>query len=635
MHKSIFHLVVLLKRLLILFFSYSLCRLLFYSINYSLFSSVSFPELVFIFVHGLRFDFAAIIYCNIPFILLHLFPLPWRDSKRYQSILKFLFFLFNIPAIAFNYIDFIYFRFTQKRTTSDIFSWTGLGDDLKNVLPKIITDFWFVFLLFAVLVFLMNYLYKKTSFQLKKDILENQNARPYWLVQIAFTILFAGVFVVGVRGGLQLRPLSILSASDGISPKNVTLVLNTPFTVLQTLEKSGLKEVHYFNDKTASDLFSINKQVFATDSFETKNVVVIILESFSKEYIGALNNYKGYTPFLDSLIKESLTFTNAFANGKKSIEGIPSIVAGLPSLMDNPYITSAYSGNQFNSIASLLKKQGYETSFFHGGTNGTMGFDNFTRMAGFDKYYGMKEYNNEKDYDGFWGIYDEPFMQYFAQSLNKYDKPFFSCLFTLSSHHPYTLPKQYKNRFKNGTLEIHPSIAYADYSLQRFFETASRMPWFKNTLFVITADHTSLSEHRQYQTGLGSYRIPILFYQYGSSLKGLNTTVVQQADILPSIMDYLNFQSPFISFGESVFRPDKKHYAISFINNIYQYTEKDYLLQFNGEKSIGLYKYTSDPLLNNNLISSEKKIVHDMELGVKSVIQAYNYSLIHNKLTVQ
>lgn len=633
MQKSALHILALFKRLFVLLLIYSLCRILFYSINFSLFSSVPFSELGFILIHGVRFDIVAIVYCNVFFILLHILPLPWRDTKGYQAFLKVLFYSFNIPAIVLNCIDFIYFRFTLKRTTSDIFSWTGLGTDLKKLLPKFMADFWYVILLFAAFLFLINYLYKKTTASLKADILQSQTDRSYWGLQIVYAFFLSALIIVGARGGLQLRPLSIMSASDGIAPQNVTLVLNTPFTILQTFKKEGLKEHPYFSKEKADQLFPTYKSRDTVPGFQNKNVVVIIMESFSSEYIGGLNSYKGYTPFLDSLMQESLTFTNAFANGKKSMEGIPAILAGLPTLMDNPYITSAYSGNQFNSLANLLKKQGYETSFFHGGTNGTMGFDNFTKMAGFDSYHGRSEYNNETDYDNFWGIYDEPFMQYFANALNEKKQPFLSCFFSLSSHHPYMLPVKYKNYFSKGTLDIHSSIMYSDYSLRKFFETASRMPWFKNTLFVITADHTSLSEYPQYQTSIGSYRIPILFYKYESDLKGKSREVVQQADILPSVLDYLKYPLDYVAFGESVFRPGKLHHAVNYINNVYQYVEKEYLLQFNGEKSIGLYKYPADTLLQNNVLPKEGALASSMAEKLKAIIQTYNYKMIHNKLT--
>jgi phosphoglycerol transferase MdoB-like AlkP superfamily enzyme len=632
MRRSTLHSIVLIQRLGILMVTFTLCRLLFYGFNYPYFKNVPIQELSFVFLHGLRFDLAAIVYCNSLFILLHLIPFPFRFRAWYQNSLAFLFYFFNIPALAANFIDFIYFRFTLKRTTSDIFQWTGLGTELKTLIPKFIADFWYVFILFFILISGLIYAYKKTNNYLKQAQLQTQSEKSFPAWQLLYFVILALLFTMGVRGGLQLRPLSILSASDGVSSQSTALVLNTPFTLVQTLDKEPLKELNYMPASKAATLFNMHKNVYHPGPFKKTNVLILILESFSKEYVGALNYYKGHTPFLDSLLKQSLVFTNGFANGKRSIEGIPAVIAGIPTLMENPYITSAYAGNQINSLASLLKSQGYISSFFHGGTNGTMGFDNFTKMAGFENYYGRNEYNNEKDYDGTWGIYDEPFLNYMASVLNKTRPPFVSCCFTLSSHHPYTLPKQYENKFKKGTLEIHQSIEYADYSLKKFFETASKMPWFANTLFVITADHTSISEYPQYQTGPGSFRIPIAFYQQGKSLHGSNSTIMQQIDILPSVLELLNYPQSFSCMGESVFNLQVPHRAINLTGPVYQYIEGDYALHFDGNKSIGLYNYKSDTLLINNIVTSQKLTKDTLEQRLKAAIQVYNQSMLHNKL---
>src|SRR6185369_31108 len=162
-----------------------------------------------------------------------------------------------------------------------------------------------------------------------------------------------------------------------------------------------------------------------SDSVKKKNVVIIIVESLSREFVGALNDkkeYEYYTPFLDSLIPHSLTFKYAFANGKRSIEALPSVTAAIPSLTE-AYVLTPYSTDQINSIASVLKKYGYESSFFHGAHEGSMGFSAFMKMAGVDRSYSKKEYNNDKDYDGTWGIYDEEFLQYWAKNLDTFKQP--------------------------------------------------------------------------------------------------------------------------------------------------------------------------------------------------------------------
>ncbi|MGI8892827.1 MAG: LTA synthase family protein, partial [Bacteroidia bacterium] len=392
-----------------------------------------------------------------------------------------------------------------------------------------------------------------------------------------------------------------------------------------------IKEVEYFENEEMVLKYFSTKRNYIKEEFKNVNVVVIILESFSSEYSYILSGNKSYTPFLDSLMLESLYFTNAQANGKRSIEGIPAIVAGLPALMTNPYISSAYATDSLPSLASHLKYKGYHSSFFHGGRNGTMGFDNFSKIAGIENYFGMNEYGTNKGFDNNWGIYDEPFLQFTAANLNAMPKPFLSFIFTLSSHHPYTIPEEHTGKFKKGTLPIHKSIMYTDYSLKRFFESIQNYPWFENTLFVITADHTGPAEHPLYQTRIGIYRVPIIFYKKNSELKGKIDKPVQQIDIMPTVLDYLNYDLEFYSMGKSFFANDK-NYVFNYINNVYQINDEQYILQFSDEDVISLHDYINDPLLQQNLIGKvpDKQIL--LENTLKAIIQTYNRQMKSNKI---
>ena len=369
--------------------------------------------------------------------------------------------------------------------------------------------------------------------------------------------------------------------------------------------------------------------------FRPLNVVVIIVESLGKEYMGAMNHHTGYTPFLDSLCRHSTVFTNAYANGKRSIEGIPCIVSSIPALMDEPFITSTYNGNKVTSIANVLAKKGYRNYFFHGGTNGTMGFDNFSKLAGYDAYFGRKEYNNDADYDGNWGIYDEPFLQYTVKKLSESQQPFEATVFTISSHHPYLVPEKYKGRFRKGSLPIHESIGYADFSLKKFFESASHTSWYQNTLFVITGDHTAISEVPFYQTRVGMYSLPIIFYQPADSLVGMNDVTTSQIDILPGILDYLHYDQPYFSFGASMFDTSANHSAVNYLNGTYQIIEGNYALAMDTANIQGLYQFKADTLLTVNLMDSIPGIRNNMAKKLKAIVQNYNDALINNKMSAE
>lgn len=624
--------------LLILYFTvfvlYSVTRFLFIVLNYNFLSPISFVEFIDIVFNGLRFDLVSICVINAVFGIFILLPFSFICNKIIISVFKLMFIFSNIFGLIFNLIDVIYFRYTYKRTTADIFNYLGVGGDFNKLIPQFIRDFWYLLLIFIVLLILfvkfvnsISY-YNKPAFTLKSK-----------LVKFTYLIVFVGLNIIGIRGGLQMKPLDIIDAGRYVESKHVSAVLNTPFAIIKTIGLPVLKNVKYFNDDIELNRYfnPIKHYHKKSDkSFKSLNVFVIVLEGFSQEHIGSLNNIKGYegfTPFLDTLISRSLVF-EGYSNGKRSIEGIPAIVSSIPSLMNDAFITSIYAGNKFESLAGNLKKKGYRTMFFHGGSNGTMGFNSFCKAAGFEYYFGRNEYNNETDYDGKWGIFDEPFLKYVASVIDNQPQPFFSTVFTLSSHHPYKVPDKYKGKFRKGKLQVQEAIMYTDFALKQFFDIAKTKTWFENTLFVITADHTSEAYMEFYKNNLGMFKIPIVFYSPKYIKPSRNYVVAQQIDIMPSVLDFLGYDLPFFSFGSSSFRNNEPHFAVSFLNSEYQIIYDNFVLKFDGKNSTSLYNYKADSLLTNNILYINSKEKQNIELLLKSFIQHYNLSLINNKMTI-
>jgi phosphoglycerol transferase MdoB-like AlkP superfamily enzyme len=619
-------LILLLKRLLLLLLIYQLSRIAFFISNYSYFQSAGLLQILNSFIAGTRFDISVIFILNIFFILIHFIPAKWFFNHATQTILKFLFIIVNIPAILLNSIDMEYFKFQGKRTTADLFQLFGFGEDMKNTIPQMAKDFWYVILLFLILSAIAIVFYN--HIKVRKTTLNAAGRLGWKAVLILFPCLL--LLFLGARGGMQYKPLNIMAAARFTTPQLVPLVLNTPFTVMKTLGKELVEEKNYMPAGEALKYFNKVHQYKKPGTFKKMNVVILIMESFSSEYIGALNNGDGYTPFLDSLMHESLVFSNAYANAKKSIDGIPAIIAGIPTLMSSSYISSPYNSNKLRSIAGILKSKNYSSAFFHGGNNGTMGFDNFTLLTGFEKYYGRKEYPGN-EYDGQWGIFDENFFYFFINKCNSMNTPFVNVFFSLSSHHPYTLPSHLKNKFKKGPLPIHESIGYADYSLSCFFREAKKQSWFNNTLFVITADHTGPSVKPYYQTKAGMFRIPLIFYCPSLNLKGDNPGVTQQVSIVPGILDLLGYSEPFVSFGNSMF--DSTHaFAINYTGDMYQLADNEQLLQFDGNDAAGLYNYKVDSFLFNNIKNPKDPKQQKLTLMIESVLQQFNSSLIKNEL---
>ncbi len=630
---------VLLLRLATALLFLTVSRILIYFFNTGMFPGLTVADFGILLISGLRFDLFTLASVNIPYILLLSFPYKYKYTKFNIVLSDIFFYSLNIIAFAANFIDIVYFRFTLKRTTWDVFDFMDKNsDEVVSLLPDFVKDFWFP----VVLFFVFSGLFIWISGRIRLDLTYyNYFDKRRFFGSLLKSFVIVILTTIAIRGGIQDKPINIINAGEYTEPEYFPIVVNTPFTLLKTIDESALQEIEYFKDE--KELEKVFNPVIRTDksnSFRKLNVFIIILESFSAEQSAYLNpdlengNYIGYTPVLDSLMRHSLVF-HGFANGTRSIDGIPAIISSLPALLKTPYLSSPYVGNSIYSIAGMLKEKGYSTAFFHGGTNGTMGFEAYSKIAGFDRYYGRDEYNNDDDYDGNWGIFDEPFLQYTAGKLDEMKKPFCSAVFTLSSHHPFTIPEKYEGKFRKGPSPIQESIMYADYSLGKFFETVSKYSWFDSTLFILTADHTSLVYHSELQNSLGQYEIPVIFYQHGKWSDTISPEIAQQTDIMPSVLDFLGYDNDFIAFGSSVFDTAGSHFAISYANGIYQLIKDDYLYQFNGENDVALFNIRNDKFLSRNILTKENAVANEMNMFTKAVVQQFNNRVIHDKLIIK
>ena len=627
-------------RLLLVMFLLSVCRVFFYLFNINFFPDMTIANFARLMAGGLRFDLVTALYLNLLFILLMILPVDWRFNRYYQQTLKYIFFVTNGVALAMNVADFIYYRFTLRRTTADVFRQFDNETNLAGLWMRFVIDYWYATLFLVALLAVMVCLYntvKITGPQLKNRV------AYYTLGGLAIPLIALGV-VGGIRGGFgeSTRPITLSNAGEYVKdPRDISIVLNTPFALMRTLGKTKLVPLHYFSDQELANLYTPVHEPHDTAAFRPDNVVVIILESFSKEFFGFFNKDKegghgGYTPFLDSLIQHSRTYEYSFANGRKSIDGLPSVVASIPSL-GVPYFLSPYSGNRINSLASLLKEKQYHTAFFHGAPTGSMGFQAFMNIAGVEEYYGKTEYNNDADYDGIWGIWDDKFLEFYADKMNGFQQPFMSSLFTVSSHHPFKVPEEYEGVFKGGPMVIHKCIQYTDFALKKFFRKASAMPWYKNTLFVITADHTSSEiEFPDGRTDLGFYKIPVIFFKPDNSLAAYDQQhIVQQIDIMPTVLGYLHYDQPYVAFGRDAFHDSAEPFSFNYKDNVYQLVEGDHLLQYDGNKAVGLFNFKTDKMLKTNLLDQKLPVQDSLETKMKAILQQYNNRMIGDSLTVK
>ncbi len=618
---------------------FMLCRVVFVAVNSGLYAdSIAGNTFDALLRGSLLFDTSAICYLSLPYILTLLLPLHWKEGVLARRLAKFFYVAAAAIGVIANFADTVYVPFTGRRSTWSVFSEFSNEGNIAKVVGIELLNHWYLTIGAIALIYILCKLYREA------EPFDRKHIRKYYITRTAMLLAVAPLAVFGIRGGIgsAVRPITISNANQYVnSPDEAAIVLNTPFSMIRTIGKSPFKEKDYFAEDELAAIYSPLHTPSPDAVPEKKNVVIFILESFGKDYIGAYNPERStpsLTPFLDSLISVSRTYAYSYGNGRKSIDGMPSVLSGIPMFVEPFFVTDA-SLNRVSGIAGELGKKGYSTAFFHGAPNGSMGFQAFSRTSGYEHYYGLDEYKQARgadDFDGTWAIWDEPFFDYYAETMNTIKEPFVTTMFSASSHHPFRIPEKYAGAIPEGELPIHKCVTYTDKALRTFFERAKESKWFRNTIFVITADHSNQTNNPEYKTSSGFFEVPVIFYSPDGSepfTPAMDSCMVaQQIDIMPTLLDCLGYDKEYVSFGKSLIStPTEESFAVNYINDTYQYYKGEYMLQFDGEKSKALYNVRTDKLLDHNLIGTQPQ-QEQMEREVKAVIQQYMSRMLNDKL---
>ena len=625
-------------------------RLVWFVANVFWLPPIGIDEYVYAHLVGIYFDIPVVIGLFLPVWIWVIWGHSWRD--RFPAINRVLFVISSMTVLIFNGIDTGYSQVTAKRSGYELFD--ILGDDANRFAPYIIDNWYIILGLAAMGYFIYRWVPIRGHYP---DI--NFRMRP--LRGLIATLTFAAICLLGFRGGFQLRPLRAIDASNFVQPEIAPLVTSTPLQIISTWKRNGLPNFEFdiqfpansaitsepktsasqhwlFDNSTALSPFPMSRTLGG--GWVQPNIVVIVVESLARDYTG-FGNGTQFTPYLDRLAVDpnTLYFPFCYANGTKSIEMVPSIFCGMPSLMSEFYVTSAYASNKVNNAYKLAK--GYKTAFFHGSNNGTMGFQSFLKQTGLQQYHGIDQYPSDlyqRDFDGNWGIFDEPYLQHFIRcmdTMNDGKQPVFASVFTLSSHHPYTIPEPYLKKLPGTPGTVQHTIAYADIALQKFFQTAATKPWFNNTVFVITGDHTSHSDKEYFYSQSGHYEVPFLIYAPGIDIKHINekpnqseefrnqqlriqqpqtftnpprnewadiiNTATQktlsQCDIIPTLWNLLGANNPRLGFGRSAFDPNYKGYSTHIDKDLYYIIQYPFVLALDQQGKVVDYH---KQLRNNN-----------------------------------
>ena len=656
--------LLIIWRLLLAYIIYSLCRAVFLIYNLDLLQPMSGADLWNIFRGGLMFDTTAILYTNILYLVLSFIPAPFVFNRIYQKILRILYVTVNFICVCMNLGDTVYFPFSMRRVSMTFFSEFTGDVNFGTIFLESLVMFWYITFIGIILLLLLIWLsgsckyikspaYAARTAGAASPASLPQRRRAMWRalgLQALALIITAPLFIIGVRGGATrtMRPITLSNAGDFVQVAiHTQAVLNTPFSIIRTIGKAKFTKQNFyptqaaleqvftpiknFPDGTTAQTLQANGTA-ASASIRTKegpalqdshfvpalqleegatvgskrNIVILIVESFAAENMSFLNPElpESLTPFLDSLSREGLLCTNAFANGRKSIDAVPSILASMPSLITS-FAVTPYATNDLNGLPDILKEMGYYCAFLHGAPNNSMGIRAVSHLCGVDNYYGKTEFGDDSKFDGAWGIWDEYFLPFAANTIGTFKEPFCASIFTLSSHHPFKLPKEYEGVFPQGETDLQRVTPYTDMSLRKFFEQARKSDWYKNTIFVITPDHSTLTGHApKYKTPIWSTSIPIIFYAPGFIKPGRYNAPVQQLDIMPTLLGLLNYNKPYFAFGRDLNRDSTlQPFVINYGTNQFQLIQGDTLLVRDNKSLVAAYYYKTDSLLLNNLLA--------------------------------
>lgn len=555
---------MLVWRLVVLYAVLLLCRAVFYLYNAQLIGPIPGSEVMTLLAGALKFDTASVVYADGIFILLALLPLRLRQRRWYRRLMFGYYVVVNsLLVVATNLADTVYFRYTQKRFTADEIFFAD-NDNSLQLVGKFMAENWYLVVVWAVLTALLVVGYRR---RVREESLL-RSGWPYYAGGVAILALGAGLSIAGMRGGMtrMTRPITLSNATLYTSESGkANLILSNPFCILRTAgSSSSVKFRTFYTADELPRLFTpVHQPVDSTAvNLAGRNIMIFILESMSAEHsaylcpeIYADLPQKGFTPFLDSLMQRGLTFRRMYANGTRSIQAMPSVLGSIPSFR-TPFVLMPQSLGESRQLPAILADKGYSTAFFCGSEHGSMGFGAYARSAGVERLVSREDYearHGREDFDGYWGIWDEPFLQFLGEELGTMPEPFFATLFTLSSHHPFVVPEKYAATLPDGYTRIHKGVAYDDQAFRRFFERYGSEEWFRRTIFVFVADHVSSEKFaEQTRSYPGNMHILGFIYTPDGALQGEVTGITQQLDLMPTLLGIVGNREPYFAFGRDV-----------------------------------------------------------------------------------
>lgn len=611
---------------------FTLVRVFFYISYLDYFSDLTFIETLKSFFMGFRVDVALIFTFTSLIWLALLLPFKFTTNKIYRSSLGILWGLILGAITFFNIGDILYFGFVNRHLNNEL---SLIGNDL-GILVDMVLDFYLFQTLFGTLFYLLIIytFYKLFSAEIKnKTIKQREWANMLLVIIIAF---------VGIRG--KLDGISF-GTSDAFAVNKVSsgnLALNGFFCfhrggTINNVDHSAIKPqkaIQKVKESLESKKFTFIDEKFPLMRQSTSttkndyNIVIIMIESLSAKYLDALaNNDFKVTPTLDKLAKEGQLYTNFYANGQRSQEGITSIYAGLTQPVGFENLGEGLELYNPSYLGNIAQKNGYSTLAMQSSARGSFRVDKLSSLAGFSEYYGAEDIKKTGKEIGQpnYGAWDGNGFRFLSSKLKSIKEPFVSFFFTASTHSPFYSPGKewekypHDTKAENGYLN---TVNYVDSQIKEFMEASKKEAWFDNTIFIFTADHTNhtkldnAKEIKLSNVNLDEFHVPLIIYAPKIIKPKKSDIVSSHNDVIPTIIDILGWKTPFTTIGNSLVDESVK--------NRFAFVKMGSIVGIDDGNGSVFYNF-------NSLISEKGSISKDSEELLLSIDSAQAYLLKNSK----
>ncbi len=561
---------------------FSLARVALFLCHYEIFKSLSAGETILAYLLGLRFDLSSIFLVAIgPLCMMNL-PLPFL-GKRWFSAWAWIWFSFLSIQNLVLAGNLVYFGQTGRHTANEL---ALLTNDIGFLFEMAFGQYlWATALLTGGIIFL-GWGWHRI---LRKEERPQIPIRS-WGIWVA--VVLTGF--LAIRGNVSGKSISTITAFEHGNVSLGQLSLNGFFSISRSHMKiETVSHAHYKTGEALEILglpdteFPVTRK-FTTAERTNANIIVLVLESWTPHYIDSYSGQnRGITPTFDRLAKNGLLFENFYAAGQRSLEGMQAMFTGIAPVAGLPIMGHGLEMSNMTSIGSTARKHGYETLFVQSSPRNSFRMDKMARRLGFSHVFGKEDIPILKSYPtpkSRWGWDYDTFL-FSMKKISSFQKPFLSVLFTGTTHEPFADPgsdfhkKPHTTYGEDGFIN---TLHYSDWALGEFLKKAEKEPWFKNTIFLLVADHVygghSLPVDAPARDFQNKFQIPFLLYAPGKVEPGVNQIVGSHIDILPTLFDLLGFDDSFSSLGQSLLRKTSG-YAITQFGSTSAIITKNGILQ--------------------------------------------------------